>query len=263
MRPLISVIMPVYNCEKTVSTAIESILNQTLKDLELIVVDDASTDGTRSIVEGIQRRDARVKIVAGEDDPNRYDPKLDRNINAGYSARNTGLALARGEYITFQDADDASLLNRLEVQLRLLNEYKATHILTDWLPFNEKFLNTEGDIRIQGPVLESKDLFELSQKTKGLVAKISPSFNKMVPFHIKRKRILHKLFFGSLTPFPGAGNSPFFKRKVIEKVMFRRLKERTWPSFMGRGADRDFNFQVAETFKNSFVIPIKLYMWRK
>ncbi len=54
-----------------------------------------------------------------------------------------------------------------------------------------------------------------------------------------------------------------FKREVMEKVQFRKLKDRVWPSFMGRGADRDFNFQVAETFKNSYYFPIALYLWRK
>ena len=62
--------------------------------------------------------------------------------------------------------------------------------------------------------------------------------------------------------YPGTGNSPLFKREVIDKVIFRKLSERIWPSFMGRGADKDFNFQVAETFKNSYHFGIPLYLWR-
>jgi len=110
--------------------------------------------------------------------------------------------------------------------------------------------------------LGPEELYGLSQRSKGFVAKISKSFNAAIPFPWKRKRLINKLFFGSLENYPGAGNSPLFKREVIEKVQFRKLKDRIWPSFMGRGADKDFNFQVAETFKNSHVFFIPLYMWR-
>jgi hypothetical protein len=65
-----------------------------------------------------------------------------------------------------------------------------------------------------------------------------------------------------LESYPGTGNSPLFKRAVIEKVKFRQLKDRIWSSFTGRGADRDFNFQVAETFKNSITVYLPLYLWR-
>jgi hypothetical protein len=82
--------------------------------------------------------------------------------------------------------------------------------------------------------------------------------------HVKRerKRIINKLFWNNLDNYPGTGNSPLFTKKVITKVKFRKLKYRIWPSFMGRGADRDFNFEVAETFKNSYVFRIPAYMWR-
>jgi glycosyltransferase involved in cell wall biosynthesis len=263
MKPLISVIMPVYNCEKTIETAIRSILSQTYSNLELIVVDDASTDSTKTVVDNMMKKDPRVRLVDAEDDPHRFDARLNRNINAGYSARNTGFKHAKGECVTFQDADDASLLNRLEIQLGLLEKYKATHLTMDWLPFDERLVGTAGKAAIEGAVTSPDELFTLSQKTKGLVAKISPALNRMIPFWIKRLRFVNKVFFGSLAPFPGAGNSPLFRREVIEKVRFRKLSERVWPSFMGRGADRDFNFQVAETFKNSYVVPVKLYMWRK
>ncbi len=115
-KPLISVIIPVYNCEKTVAIAINSIANQTYKNLEIIVIDDASADNTKNIVKAIASKDNRIKLVEGEDDPYRFDTKLNRNVNAGFSARNAGFREAQGELITFQDADDASFLNRIEVQ---------------------------------------------------------------------------------------------------------------------------------------------------
>lgn len=264
-KPLISVIMPVYNCEKTVGVAIRSMLNQTYKNLEVIVVDDASTDGTRAVVEKIATTEPRVKLVQGENDPHRFDAKLGRNVNAGYSARNTGFKHVKGDIITFQDADDASLLNRIEIQYDLLIKHSSSHLCIDWVKFDDLYVGKKlnlaaysGNPDMVGP----SDLYGMSQRSKGLVAKISTKLNAMVPFHIKRQRIINKLFFGTLENYPGPGNSPMFKREVIDKIQFRPLKDRIWPSFMGRGADKDFNFQVAETFKNSHVVFLPLYLWR-
>ncbi|MFA6601257.1 MAG: glycosyltransferase family 2 protein [Candidatus Paceibacterota bacterium] len=267
-NPLISVIMPAHNSAQSIKTAIDSIIAQTYRNLEIIVVDDFSTDNTKDVILGLTKIDPRIHYYAlTEDDPDRFDPKLQRNINAGYSARNFGFTQCHGELITFQDADDASLLNRLEIQLGLLEKYKATHICTTTASFDEKKLGTTFDLKKHPDagklIADPQELYRLSQKTKGLVAKISPALNSRIPFHFKRLKILNKLFFGSLAPYPGAGNSPLFKREVIDKVSFRKLSNRIWPSFMGRGADRDFNFQVAETFKNSYVFDFQLYMWSR
>lgn len=264
-NPLISVIIPVYNCEDTIAVAIDSIVKQTYENLEIIVVNDASTDKTKSIVAAMAHQDSRIKLVEVEDDPNRFDAKLGRNINAGYSARNKGLGHAHGELITFQDADDASLLNRIEVQYDLLTKYKATHVAVDWVQFTERYLNKKLDASsfLQNPkMLGPKEIYSRSQRSKGLVAKISPVLNRAIPFHLKRKRIINKLFFGSLENYPIQGNCPLFRREVIQKVTLRKLADRIWPSFMGRGADKDFNFQIAETFQNSYAFFIPLYMWR-
>jgi len=183
------------------------------------------------------------------------------NINAGWIARNYGFNKSSGEWITFQDADDASLLNRIEVQYELLKKHNSHHATLDWIQFDEKHLNKKIDPTLYAEMLRPNELYNMSQRSKGFIAKISKTLNKLIPFHFKRKRIINKLFFGSLENYPGAGNSPLFKKEVIEKVQFRRLKDRIWPSFMGRGADKDFNFQVAETFKNSHVFFIPLYLW--
>lgn len=265
MKPLISVIIPVYNCENTISIAIDSILNQTYKNIEMIVVDDRSTDKTKEIVLEMAKLNNKIRLIDGQEDPLRFDTKLNRNINAGYSARNIGFKYARGNFITFQDADDASFLNRIEVQYDLLIKYNSIHMTLDWIQFNEKYLGKKIDIAEYIKKLEMirpKELYEMSQRSRGLISKISQKFNRIIPFHIKRQRIIKKLFFGSLENYPGAGNSPLFRREVVEKVKFRKLKDRIWPSFMGRGADKDFNFQVAETFKNSHVFFIPLYMWK-
>ena len=265
-QPLISVIIPAYNCEKTIGLALQSILDQTYKNIEIIVVDDKSTDTTKEVVSKIISKHPHIKLLDGQNDPYRFDAKLNRNVNAGWSARNTGLAHAKGDYITFQDADDVSLLNRIEIQYDLLEKHNSTHICIDWVKFDDIYIGKKLDTKKYPfdicPHIGPKELFAMSQRAKGLVAHISTKLNSLIPFHIKRKRVINKFFFGSLENYPGPGNSPLFKREVIDKVQFRPLAERVWPSFMGRGADRDFNFQVAETFKNSHMFFIPLYAWR-
>lgn len=263
-NPLISVIIPTHNNGATIRVAIESIIRQTYTHLEVIVVDDNSTDNTRQVVEAMSKEDPRVAYYPlPNDDTERIDPILKRNTNAGYAARNFGFTKVRGELITFQDGDDASLLNRLEIQHDLLTKHSATHITTECVPFKEELVGTKAEYKIDAKILGPEEIYALSQKAKGLVAKISTRLNTAIHFHYKRFRVVNKMFFGNLNPYPGAGNSPMFKCEVMEKVKFRKLKNRAWPSFMGRGADRDFNFQVAETFKNSYYFPIALYLWRK
>lgn len=102
--------MPAYNCERFVSKAIESILNQTYKNLELLIADDASKDDTMAIIE--RYSDARIK-------------KFHNNTNQGYLvASNLLLEKAAGEYIVFQDADDFCTLDRIERLAEKLNEDK-------------------------------------------------------------------------------------------------------------------------------------------
>jgi glycosyltransferase involved in cell wall biosynthesis len=267
-EPLISVIIPTHNNASTIRVAIDSIVRQTYKNIEIIIIDDNSMDNTKKIVGSTVQKDTRVRYYSlPGNDVGRFDPVLNRNINAGYSARNFGFTKACGELITFQDADDASLLNRLRVQYDLLVKYGAIHLCTTVASFDEERIGTILDMEnytsAEKNIIGPNELYYLSQKTKGLISKISPALNARIPFHLKRLRFINKFFFGSLAPYPGAGNSPLFKREVINKVKFRKLSDRIWPSFMGRGADRDFNFQVAETFKNSYVFPIPLYMWSR
>lgn len=100
----VSVLMPAYNAERTIATAIESVLSQTWSDLELVIVDDGSRDGTWSVIQSYATRDSRV--VALRHPSNR----------GAYPARNTALAAATGELVTVQDSDDWSHPQRLSLQ---------------------------------------------------------------------------------------------------------------------------------------------------
>jgi glycosyltransferase involved in cell wall biosynthesis len=103
---LVSVIIPVYNCERFLAEAIESVLAQTYRPLEIIVVDDGSTDQSANIARSYKE----IQYI--------YQPNQGAAV-----ARNTGLAAAQGELIAFLDADDVWLPNKLKVQVEYLTEH--------------------------------------------------------------------------------------------------------------------------------------------
>ena len=102
--PLVSVVIPVYNRETTVSRAIASVLNQSYANLELIIVDDCSNDNTLQVIREFQ--DKRMKVITSE-----------RNSGAN-AARNKGIMAAKGQYVAFQDSDDEWVQDKLKIQLR-------------------------------------------------------------------------------------------------------------------------------------------------
>ena len=111
MQPLVSVIMPTYNAEKYIGDAIESILNQTYKNIEVIIVDDASTDETGNICDVFASKDDRITCVHHS-----QNAKL-------WSTRNTGLENANGEYVVFVDGDDWLADDFVEYMYNLIEKY--------------------------------------------------------------------------------------------------------------------------------------------
>lgn len=108
--PKVTVVMPVYNREKYVAEAIESILHQTFTNFEFIIVDDGSTDSTYEILKSF--KDERIKLLRK------------KTNNGNYSARNEGIKLAKGKYICVMDSDDISLPNRLRKQYDFMERNK-------------------------------------------------------------------------------------------------------------------------------------------
>ena len=106
--PLVSVIMPVFNGEKYLEEAIDSILGQTFTDFELLIVDDGSQDGSADIIRNYQALDSRVRLI-----------QLELNSGAA-DARNHAISAANGDLITMMDCDDVSLPQRLQKQVDFL-----------------------------------------------------------------------------------------------------------------------------------------------
>jgi len=109
MTPKISVITTVYNCANYIKQSIESILNQTFKDFEYIIVNDGSTDATSVLIKEFASKDNRIILI-------------DNKTNLGrVNSLNTALEKTRGQYVALQDADDISLPDRLEKQFSFLS----------------------------------------------------------------------------------------------------------------------------------------------
>jgi glycosyltransferase involved in cell wall biosynthesis len=119
--PKVSVIMSVFNGEPYLSQAIESILSQTFRDFEFIIVDDGSTDGSPEILKERARQDARIRLI-----------RNDSNLGLIVSL-NEGIRVAKGEYVARQDADDISLLKRLALQVQFLDENPEIGVLGTWM----------------------------------------------------------------------------------------------------------------------------------
>ena len=109
--PTVSVIIPTYNRAHLVGRAIRSVLAQTYQDFEIIVVDDASTDNTEEVVNSFN--DPHIRYIRHEKN------------HGGAAARNTGINVARGEYIAFQDSDDEWLPEKLEKQMKVFESAPA------------------------------------------------------------------------------------------------------------------------------------------
>ena len=116
--PRVSVVMPVFNGERYLRAAIDSVLAQTERDFELIVIDDGSTDATASIVRGIA--DPRIRLI-----PNERNLGLVRSLNRGVAA-------ARGEFVARLDADDLAMPERFARQVAFLDENPDVALLGSW-----------------------------------------------------------------------------------------------------------------------------------
>ena len=142
MEHLVSIIIPVYNAGTYLAKCIESLTAQTHRELEIILVDDGSTDGSGAVCDEFARKDDRVRVI--------------HQKNAGVSAaRNRGLAVASGAYLTFVDADDGLVPHGLETALRYLRENDADVAVYGW---NRHFMEAGRTEPCAEPFLSTRDI---------------------------------------------------------------------------------------------------------
>lgn len=137
MNPKISIIIPVYKVEKYLKRCVDSILNQTYKNLEVILVDDGSPDNSPLICDDYAKKDMRIKVV--------------HKKNGGLSsARNAGLGVSTGQYLTFVDSDDWIESDTIEYCVQLIQRYSANAV-----QFNIALVS-DPNVNLQQPVEEVK-----------------------------------------------------------------------------------------------------------
>lgn len=139
---MISVIVPIYNVEEFLSSCIESIINQTYKNLEIILINDGSKDSSGKICDKYAQIDKRIKVI--------------HKVNGGVSsARNAGLDVSKGEYISFIDPDDYINLNMYEKMYNIIKNSKCDIVSCDYRQINE-----QGDSKDFFCLTEDKIIFD-------------------------------------------------------------------------------------------------------
>ena len=134
MKPLISVIIPVYNVERYLDECIKSIVNQTYENLEIILVDDGSPDNCPRMCDDWAKKDERIRVIHKE--------------NGGLaSARNAGMNICTGEYISFVDSDDWMELNAYESLLKYFDD-KTDIVKFDMIRNADVIPSETTDIRV-------------------------------------------------------------------------------------------------------------------
>lgn len=164
---MISVIIPTYNRADVIHVSIESVLKQTYGDFELIIIDDGSSDDTK-------------RVVAGYDDPRIRYVRNDSDMHGPSAARNMGILEARGDYIAFNDSDDAWYADKLEKQLDYLHSEGAD------ITFCQMFIPTEKGSNIIPSKLRVRDC--------NVRTDLCGSFTGTPAILGKRECFLHELF---------------------------------------------------------------------
>lgn len=132
--PIVSIIVPVYNAEKTIQRCVESILGQDFQDFELLLIDDGSQDASGALCDAFAQRDARVRVLHKE--------------NGGVSAaRNLGLSQAQGVYLQFLDSDDWITADATTMLVRTAREYQCDLVISDFYRVVGDWVSHKGDIQ--------------------------------------------------------------------------------------------------------------------
>ena len=111
MEPLVSIITPNYNCGKYITETIKSVLDQSYRNWEMLIIDDCSTDESRVIIKKFILKDSRIKLI-----------KMKKNGGAAL-CRNKGIELSKGKYVAFLDSDDLWIKEKLEKQIEFMEKY--------------------------------------------------------------------------------------------------------------------------------------------
>lgn len=247
-EPLVSIIMPVYNCEKYLSEAIESVLGQTYSNWELLIIDDGSTDDTSKIVDNYAEINTKIKVYHRE--------------NKGVSqARNFGLEISKGELITFIDGDDIYLKDCLKQRVSLFQKYPDSDIVISRQiefkgEFEEKLVYDEN---INVSVKSGKNLLQM------IISDTNNHFswNSMIKSQIAKSTTFPLIKFAE--DYCYIRNCVYLSKKVVvssQKLYFYRVdnQESMTNNFFAEKYIKDymelpvnfFDFCMENNLKNTF-----------
>lgn len=280
MTPLVSIIIPACNCERFISETLESVIHQTFRDFELLIIDDGSTDDLRFIVKRFGAIDTRVKYIY--------------QANGGVSAaRNNGFRHSKGKFIAFLDSDDVWLKNNLELKLIKFEQgtFGLVHSDAELIDGSSKKVDTilkgrEGDLldgllswngtQVPGPssilvrrgVLEIVGLFDENLSTAAdmdLFIRIAAKFKiGRVPQVTWRYRIhgsnmhgdIHAMEHDVLLIYRKARQMDLFRSKAFERTCFSTTYLILAASWWGKGRNmkRSFIFLRKAIRNEPFII---------
>lgn len=219
-KPTVSVLIPVFNAGAFLVPAIESILNQSLRNLEIIAIDDGSTDNSFAILKNFARKDKRLRV---------HQNKKNRNIA---NTLNRAIKLAKGKYLARMDADDIASKNRLRLQIEYLKSHPTTVILGGQCQ----------TIDIEGKVLGHKNFPTTDSKIKQSLFEFNPIQHPTIV--INKKLLPDNFKFYDPTLPPAEDLDMYFRLAKYGK--FANLKQYVlkYRQYLG-----------SETFKN----PVKTF----
>lgn len=222
MKDFISIIIPIYNVEKYLSQCIDSVLNQTYKNLEIILVDDGSPDHCGEICDEYVKKDNRIKVI--------------HKKNAGLGeARNTGLQAATGEYIYFIDSDDWIESDMLQTLLREMKNENADFVMCGFKKCGDGL-----EAELNRPIRQ-KQTFTKQKVIKQLLLPMVAQKSD-----IKEDYTVNMCVWTNL-----------YKRSIIETHHIRFLSEREYLS-----EDICFNLEYLKYTKHAVLLPDTFYCYR-
>lgn len=222
MDSLVSVIIPVFNTDKYLESCIESILNQTHQELEIILVDDGSSDNSPKICDDYGKRDNRIKVIHKE------------NEGLGYT-RNCGLKYATGTYVSFLDSDDLLEKNTYEFCIQEMERYQA-----DACYFGRKTFSESGEYSVNTNIP-----IKLVYKGREVAEKFSRNYIGWFQYE-------------QTTPYIKESSCcALYRRDIIEKNHIQFPSERVCLS-----EDAFFNMDICRNANCVIIIPKDFYFYR-
>ena len=225
-NPLVSVIVAAYNCGTTLHYAVTSIINQTYKNIEVLIVDDCSSDDTKKVMKNLKNADSRIRIFSS-------------NGNQGpYNIRNGVIAEARGELITIHDSDDFALPDRIENQVRKMISAGTFVSLSQWVrltPEGHFVAFSDGEFlrMCVNSIMFHRQVFTMFGPYRSVMFGADSEFYEYVRGHLGRDKISNVSGVGVLGLW---SNSSLTKTPGIEanERGYRAPKRRIYSGLAGR-----------------------------